>query len=376
MAKSDYYDILGVGRTASTQEIKAAYRKLALKYHPDHNPNDKKAEDRFKEVSEAYDALSDPEKRKRYDQFGHAGVDMGTGDTGAHSNMHMDINDIFDMFGDIFGAGGQQKRKKQATGPEARRGHDLYKEVTIALKQAFMGTSESVTIYRYIACEGCQGRGIQKGTSFGTCSKCKGTGHLSIRQGMFTYSQTCQECGGEGFSIPNPCLTCKGQSRIQTHDSFTYNIPAGIYDGSELKIAKKGDAGMYGGQTGDLIIRITVKPDKNFKRVDNDLVVTLSLSYPQLVFGSQVEVTSLDDSRETIKIPKGCAVGDKIRIAGKGFVNVRNNSRGDFVVIAHCVIPKKLSADAKETLKAFAQQLDEQDGTSEGITGFFKKFLG
>lgn len=377
MAQRDYYDILGVSKGASADEIKAAYRKLALKYHPDRNPDNKDAEEKFKEAAGAYEVLSDSEKRKAYDQFGHTGPQMG-GAGGPHG-MHMNMEDIFDIFGDMFGGGGGTSgRRKKASGPTKHRGHHLAKDVTISLKESFTGTSQQISVYRYVPCETCSGKGTLKEGGFTACSHCDGAGQMTYQHGIFTYAQPCSYCHGEGFTLTEPCKTCKGQSRVQTYDSFSFNIPAGIYDGAELRIAKKGDAGTYGGAPGDLIIRIVVTPDKQFKRVDDDLVTTLILTYPQLVFGCQVEITSLNDSKETIKIPRGCRVGEKIIVPGKGFPHIKSRGAGNLVIITQCSVPKQLSGEAHDLLKKYAEvtgNTSESDRNG-GIVGFFKKFLG
>jgi len=379
MAQKDYYDILGVSKSSSADEIKAAYRKLALKYHPDRNPDNKGAEEKFKEATQAYEVLSDAQKRQQYDQVGHAGYENMGGHGGGHGNMDMD--DIFeqfgDIFGDIFGGGQQQRRKSKKAGPEPKRGHDLYKEVVITLKDAFLGHKEEISFYRFFACDACEGKGMEKGTSVQTCAACNGQGQKQFRQGFFMYSQTCNSCGGQGYTIASPCSSCKGQSRKQLYDKFSVNIPRGIYDGAELRIAGKGDAGVYGGPAGDLFIKILVQEDKKFKRVEDDLVAKVMLTYPQLVLGSQVEIESIDGTKETIKIPKGCPVGEKIVLAGKGFHKIRGNVRGNLVVITQCHIPKNLSADAKEKLMQYSEIIGTNtSGNESSIVGFFKKFLG
>lgn len=381
MAKRDYYEVLGVSKSANEQEIKAAYRKLALKYHPDRNPDNKAAEEKFKEASEAYEVLSDAEKKQRYDQMGHAAFEGGMGGHGPHGGMNMD--DIFEHFGDIFGdifggAGqGQGRRRKKSTGPEPKRGHDLYKEVVIDLKDAFMGTKEEISYNHFVSCAQCSGKGMQPGTSVKECGTCHGAGQVQFRQGFFMYSQACSTCGGQGYMISNPCTTCKGQSRVQQYEKFSVNIPKGIYDGAELRITGKGDAGVYGGPAGDLFIKVLVQEDKKFQRDGDDLVCTVMLTYPQLVLGSQVEIESIDGSKETIKIPKGCPVGEKITVKEKGFQKLRGNSRGSLVIITQCHIPKSLSADAKQKLMDYSESIGTETSAHDStIVGFFKKFLG
>lgn len=372
--KRDHYEVLGVAKTASQDEIKAAYRKLALKYHPDRNPDNKEAEEKFKEAAAAYEVLSDAKKRAQYDQFGHGMENMGG--MGGHG---MNMDDIFENFGDIFGnmfGGGGSARRSNRAGLEPKNGHDLAQDIVISLRESFEGLKKEISYYHFVTCESCSGKGAKAGTTPKQCTSCKGSGQMQFRQGFFMYSQPCTTCGGEGYIITDPCSGCKGKSRIQRYDKFSVNIPAGVYDGAELRIAGKGDAGVYGGKPGDLFIRIQVLEDKKFQRIDDDLVSTLVLTYPQLVLGGQVEIESIDGSMHTIKIPKGCPVGERVVIPGKGFESLRRkNVRGNLVIITQCYIPKKLSADAKKLLTEYADTV-EKSGETGGITGFFKKFLG
>ncbi len=376
MEKKDYYNILSVPKTASADEIKASYRKLALKYHPDRNPDNKEAEEMFKEAAQAYEVLSDSEKRKNYDQFGHAGAEgMGMGGNAQGMNMD-DIFETFgDIFGDIFGMGGQRARRGNR--PVPKQGHDLYKEIQISLKEAFLGTKHEVNYYHFVACDTCNGKGTQPGTSVQSCSLCGGSGQMQYKQGFFMYAQTCRNCGGEGYNIPSPCRACSGQSRIQKYDKFTVNIPKGIFDRAELRIAHKGDAGIYGGPAGNLLLHIRIMPDKKFQRIEDDLICHVMLTYPQLVLGCHVEIESIDGTKETIKIPKGCPVGERIIMPGKGFHKLKGKARGNLVVITKCHIPKKLSADAKKALNEYSKQIGTNTDANEGsIASFFKKFLG
>jgi len=378
MAKKDYYEILGVSKTASADEIKKAYRKLALKYHPDRNPDNKKAEDKFKEAAQAYEVLSDAQKRKSYDQMGHSAFEQGGYGHAGQGGMNMD--DIFssfgDMFGDFFGGGGGQGRRR-ATGLQPQRGHDLYKDVALSLKEAYLGAKKEVSYYHFVTCQDCSGKGVEPGTTVDTCKECQGAGQIHYRQGIFTFAQPCKVCGGEGHIISSPCKKCNGQSRVKKFDKFTVTVPKGIYNSAELRAAGKGDAGIYGGPSGDLLMRISVLHDNNFKRIGDDLVCTVLLTYPQLVFGSQVEVERIDGVKETIKVPKGCPVGEKIILPGKGFARIRGVGNGNMVVVTQCHIPKKLSAQAKKELSAYAKTIGNETKDEEGtIRGFFKKFLG
>lgn len=371
--KKNYYDILGVSKTASQEEIKAAYRKLALKYHPDRNPDNKEAEEKFKEAAQAYEVLSNTEKRQQYDQFGEAGPQMGG------YGQNMDMNDIFrnfeDIFGDIFGGPGGAKKRSRKAGPTPKRGHDLAKEISITLEEAFSGTTTKIDSYHFVVCETCHGKGTSHNSEVKQCPQCQGAGQVNYRQGIFMYSQACPECHGEGYIIPNPCPTCKGQSRVQKHDDFSINIPAGIYNGAELRIAGKGDAGVYGGPSGDFFIRITIMPNKKFTRIEDNLECSTTVTYPQLVFGSQIEIENIDGKKELLKIPKGCPVGEKLVIPGKGFPKLRGRGRGDLIVITKCDIPKKLSAKAEKILTEYSEEIGTTVTSNDSsVKNIFKKF--
>ena len=378
MNKSDYYKILGVEKSASTDDIKSAYRKLAMKYHPDRNPDNKAAEDKFKEATEAYEVLGDTEKRAQYDQFGHAGMNGGMGGGsgyGHHGSMNME--DIFENFGDIFGSmfgGGAKKSRKK--GPQPQAGLSLTKEIEITLKDAFLGTKKEISYHHYFCCDACNGTGARAGTSAQTCSGCNGSGEMHFKQGFFMYAQACGSCSGKGFIIPTPCSGCNGQSRVQRYDKFTVNIPKGIFDNAELRVSEKADAGLFGGPAGDLFLRIHVKEDKIFKRDGDDLICTVMLTYPQLTLGCQVDIENIDGTKHSIKIPKGCPVGEKIVITGQGFQKLRGKTHGNLVIITQCFIPSKISADAKKKLQEYSDIVGNQASEDGFITSFFKKFLG
>ncbi len=372
MAKKDYYEILGVSRSATADEIKASYRKLALKYHPDRNPDNKEAEEKFKEATEAYEVLSDAQKRAQYDQFGTAATGF-TGESAA--NMEDIFEGLSGLFGDFFG-GGPQRRKKR-TGPTPKRGHDLSKDVTITLEEAYKGTKKDITYYHFITCEACKGKGMPAGASATICPNCQGTGQTTIRDGFFAYSQTCAMCGGEGFTIPNPCSTCKGQSRIQQYETLSVAIPKGIYDEADLRLAGKGDAGVFGGPPGDLYLRVHIAPHPYFKRVADDIECTMTLTYPQLVLGAQMEIKNIDGASEAFKVPAGTAVNDKIVLQGKGFPKLRGKGHGNLIISVTCDIPKKLTAEAEQKLREYAELIGTKTASSKNsIAGFFKKFLG
>ncbi|NBV40639.1 J domain-containing protein, partial [bacterium] len=320
MSKQDFYTILGVERSASTADIKKAYRKLAMQYHPDKNPGDKSAEEKFKEITQAYEVLSDEKKRAQYDQYGHSQyTNMGQG------GGHPDMDDIFHNFGDIFetmfgGAAQGGPRRKNASGPTPQRGHDILQQVTISLKESY-----------------------------------KGAGQVRYQKGFFAFAQECPGCHGQGFTVKNPCSSCKGQTRKQEYETITVTIPAGVHDGAELHVSGKGDAGLYNGPAGSLIIRVQVIADKKFSRSGNDLISSLRLTYPQLVFGAQVEIENIDGTKETIKVPKGCQIGEKITIQDKGFAKIRSTGKGNLIIIVDCDIPTKLSSEQKDALKNYAE---------------------
>jgi len=373
MNKRDYYEILGVAKDASADEIKKNYRKLALKYHPDRNPDNKDAENKFKEATEAYEVLSDNEKRARYDKFGHKGMQGGS-DFHQYSNM----DDIFENFGDIFESlFGAQGGKRKKSGPTPQRGHDLAQKIDISLKEAYLGAKKELKVYHFVNCETCKGTGSKDNAKPTPCATCGGTGAVYYRQGFFTYSQACTACSGQGFKITSPCSTCRGQTRVQKHEKLMVSIPAGIFDSAELRLAGKGDAGVFNGEAGDLYVNVHVEQDSKFYRREDELVTHLNLTYPQLVLGCQVEFENIDGTKETIKVPKGCPVGKEIRIIDKGFPRLRTRGRGDLVVITQCDIPTKLNEETKKALLDYSEKLgNESQNSSGGISGFFKKFLG
>ena len=374
--KKDYYKILGVTKSATAAEIKKAYHQLAMKYHPDRNPDNKEAETKFKEAAAAYEVLSDTEKRQKYDQFGHdAYENMQQGGGGHHGGMDFDLNDIFNsMFG---GGQGRSSRGHRPSGPTPQRGNDLTKNLTITLKEAYLGVKKDISYSHYFVCNGCKGQGAKNKTDISTCAKCHGYGQVQVQQGFFAFAQPCKDCQGQGFKIKTPCSDCQGQSRRKEQEMVTVSIPKGIFNNADVRVSGKGDAGVYGGPAGDLYLHIIIEKDKRFHREDDNLVCSLMLTYPQLVFGCQINIELIDGTQESIKIPKGCAVGEKIIVAGKGFAKLKGVGAGNLVVITQCNIPKKLSEEAKEQLKNYSESIGTENKNEDGfISSFFKKFLG
>jgi len=378
MQKKDFYEILGVEKNATPEDIKAAYRKLALKYHPDRNPNNKDAEEKFKAAAEAYEVLSDPQKRSQYDQFGHSDFSQFQNSGGYGQGTRME--DIFENFGDIFGSmfGGHSNhsKTKRTKGPEPIKGNNLAKEIDISLLDAYLGIKYEISYYHFFSCDSCKGAGTQEGTKYHTCDECKGNGKVQYQQGFFVYQQSCSHCSGNGFTIPTPCTSCKGQSRIQQFDKFSVSIPQGIFDGAELRINQKGDAGLFSGQAGDLFLTIRIKPDPNFVREGDDLISTITLTYPQLVLGCHIDIEGIDKKIHTIKVPKGCPVGERILVVGQGFKKLKSSIYGNLIVITQCHIPKKINTQEKELLTQYSELIGNNPQASSGIGGFFKRFLG
>lgn len=372
MAKRDYYEVLGVSRDASPEEIKKAYRKLARKYHPDANPDNKKeAEEKFKEVAEAYAVLSDPEKRAKYDRFGHAGTDgQGFGDFGfggfGDFGDFGSINDIFDIF---FGGGSSRR----STGPQ--KGADLRLNMELSFKEAAFGVERSIKVPRMEACETCGGNGAAPGTSPKTCGVCHGTGQMrqSVNTpfGRIMQSRTCTNCHGEGTVIDRPCPTCHGSGRVKRSRTINVKIPAGVDNGTRIRLSGEGELGTHGGPPGDLYVYISVRPHKIFKREGNDVYCEIPISFAQAALGDEITVPTLDGN-ETVKIPEGTQSGDVFRIKGKGIPYLNGAGRGDQHVRVKVVTPTKLTEKQKELLREFAR-LSGEKIPKGADKGFFKK---
>jgi molecular chaperone DnaJ len=365
--KSDYYELLEIKRDAGEDEIKKAYRKAALRYHPDRNPDDKAAEEKFKELSEAYSVLSDPEKRAQYDRFGHAAFEQGGGGAGFGGfNFSGNFEDIFgDVFGDIFGGGGGRGGRRRA-----RRGDDLSYNLEISFEEAAFGTEKTLTIPRMAVCETCQGKGAKPGTTPKTCTTCRGNGQVRFQQGFFTIARTCSQCGGQGTVITDPCATCRGTGATRKTSTLQVKIPAGVDTGARLKLRNEGEASLAGGQPGDLYVLLRVREHPLFSRQDNDVVCELPVSFPQAALGVEIEVPTLEGKLK-MKVPAGTQAGSVFRLRGKGVVDLHSGGRGDQLVRVVVETPRKLTAKQRELLEEFAR-LDGED-VNPMSKGFFEK---
>ena len=381
--KRDYYEVLGIGKNATDAEIKSAYRKLAKKYHPDLNPGDKEAEEKFKEINEANDVLSDPQKRQRYDQFGFAGVDpnyaaANGGGAGGFGGGFGGV-DLGDIFGDIFGGGfgggfsgfGGGSSTRTANAP--RKGHDIQASVILTFEEAAHGCSKKITINRQDTCPDCGGTGAAKGTSPETCPDCGGRGYVVTQQrtpfGVMQSQQPCSHCGGRGTIIRNPCKTCRGTGKTAARKSLEINIPAGIDDDQNIALRGQGDAGSNGGPAGDVIVHVTVKADPMFERDGYDVTIHVPITFSQAVLGDDVEVPTVD-GRIVQHIPEGTQSGTKFRLRGQGIQYLNGRGRGDQYVIVDVEIPKKVTRAQREALKAFEDSMKEDN--YEKRKGFFK----
>ena len=379
--KRDYYEVLGIGKNATDAEIKSAYRKLAKKYHPDLNPGDKTAEEKFKEVNEANDVLSDPEKRKRYDQFGFAGVDpnYGAGQGGYGGGFGGGFGgaggvDLGDIFGDLFGGGFGGFGGSSRANPNApRKGHDIQASVILTFEEAAHGCTKKVTLNRQQTCPDCNGSGCEPGSSPETCTQCNGRGYVVTQQrtpfGVMQSQQPCPHCGGRGTIIKNPCKTCRGTGKTSARKTLEVKIPAGIDDDQNSALRGQGDAGTNGGPAGDVIVHVTVKTDNVFERDGYDVYVRVPITYSQAVLGAEIEVPTVD-GKVAQKIPEGTQSGTKFRLRGQGIQYLNGRGRGDQYVIVDVEIPKKLNRTQREALNAFEDSL--KDDNYEKRKGFFK----
>ncbi len=369
VSKADYYEVLGVTRDCGEQELKSAYRKQALKFHPDRNPGDKESEERFKEASEAYQVLSDADKRAVYDRYGHAGLSGGgaSGFGGSPFGGTVDLGDIFgDLFGEMFNMGGQR------TGTRQQRGDDLRFDLTIDFESAIFGAETEVKIRRLEVCTACQGRGSASGRGPSVCSQCQGRGQLRYQQGFFSVARTCSACRGAGSIIGDPCQTCRAETRVTKELKLTVKVPPGVEDGTRIRYTGEGDAGRSAGPRGDLYIVIAIRAHDFFEREGHDLHCVVPISFPQAALGTDILLHAID-GEVTLKIPEGTQTGKEIRIRGKGVPHLNEHGRGDLVVQVVVQVPRKLSKQQREQVKQMAESLAvENKPTSRTLLGKMK----
>jgi len=347
VTKADYYELLGVTRTATDQELKAAYRKLAMQHHPDRNPGDHAAEERFKECSEAYQVLSDPQKRAAYDRYGHAGV----GGFDGNPFGGQDIGDIFgDIFGEMFNIGGARRASR------TQKGRDLRHDLTIEFEEAVFGRETKITVHRAEACRDCRGTGTATGRGPSTCPHCQGRGQVRYQQGFFSIARTCTSCGGTGSVISDPCTVCRGDGRVERQHEMQVTIPAGVEDGTRIRYQGEGEAGRFGGGPGDLYIVLRVRPHKFFERDGNDLHCIIPISFPQAALGAEINIVTLDGPAK-LKIPEGAQSGQEIRLRGRGVPYLNEHGRGDLVAQVVVRTPTKLTKAQRETLRELGETM-------------------
>ncbi len=373
MAKRDYYEVLGVGKSTPQEAIKKAYRKLALKYHPDKNKGDKTSEEKFKEASEAYHVLSNKERRQNYDQFGHAAFD-GAGGRGGFANFDFtnafsDIfgSDIFDDFFDGFGGGRRSGKRRQSE----NRGADLRYDLTISLEDAYSGKKQEIEYSSSEKCDRCNGHGSEPGSSSSECSACDGHGQVRSNQGFFTVQQTCPQCGGSGEEISNPCKNCKGIGKKQTYKKLSVTIPKGVDDGTRIRLSDKGEAGVKGSSNGDLYIFINVNSHDIFKRSEENLFFEFPISIADAALGTVLDVPTIGGGKTKVKIPAGTQTGKQFRLRDKGMPIMRSRDYGDLYIRVITEVPISLNKEQKELLERFRTL--ENNKTTPNIRNFFEK---
>ncbi|MDO6704690.1 MULTISPECIES: molecular chaperone DnaJ [unclassified Photobacterium] len=375
MSKRDFYEVLGVGRDAGERDIKKAYKRLAMKFHPDRNPGDETAAEKFKEVKTAYEILTDPQKKAAYDQYGHAAFEQGGMGGGGGFGGGADFSDIFgDVFGDIFGGGGRRGGHQRA-----QRGADLRYNMELTLEEAVRGCTKEIRVPTLVNCEPCDGSGAKKGSSPTTCGTCHGSGQVQMRQGFFAVQQTCPHCHGRGKIITDPCGKCHGQGRVQETKTLSVKIPAGVDTGDRIRLNGEGEAGEFGAPAGDLYVQVHVQKHAIFERDGNNLYCEVPVSFTMAALGGEVEVPTLD-GRVSLKVPSETQTGRMFRMRGKGVKSVRGGAVGDLICKLVVETPVNLSARQKELLQEFEQTLTGSDAKkhkprSEGFFDGVKKFF-
>jgi len=369
VTKADFYEVLGVSRDASDQELKAAYRKLAMKHHPDRNPGDHAAEEKFKECSEAYQVLSDPDKRAAYDRFGHAAFSGGGPGAGGFAGSPFGAQDLGDIFGDLFGemfnmGGGGRKASR------VQRGNDLRYDLTLEFEEAVFGVEKEIKIRRSEACAECKGTGAAKGKGPVTCTQCGGRGQQRFQQGFFTVARTCSVCGGTGTLIVDPCKVCHGETRVQREHKILVKVPAGVEQDTRIRYQGEGEAGRFGGPAGDLYVVLGVKEHRLFERDGDDLRCVMPISFPQAALGTEIEIATLEGP-EVLRIPEGTQSGREFRLRGKGVPHLNARGKGDLIVTINVQTPTKLNKQQKELLRQLGETMAVEDAPH--AAGVFEK---
>ena len=372
--KRDYYEVLGVPKTASDDELKKAYRKLAKQYHPDMNPGDKEAEAKFKEVNEAYEVLSDKDKRAKYDQFGHAGVDPNFG-AGGFGGFDMGDIDLGDIFGSFFGGGFGGQRQADPNAP--KRGASIRASITISFAEAMSGCEKELNVPRMESCDSCHGTGCAPGTTAEVCPDCRGTGQVRIQRGGggFAFSTTapCSKCRGTGKLIHQPCTGCRGSGEVRRQRKIKVRVPAGIYDGQTISMRGQGNSGANGGPAGDLLVNVAVLPDSRFERDGNDLYTQRQVSFTQAALGAELDIETID-GKVKYNLPAGTQPGTVFRLRGKGAPSVNGRGRGDQYVTVQIQVPTNLTSQQRDVLLAYAQAMGESTpAPATPVKDFFKK---
>ncbi len=357
--KADYYEVLSVTRTASDAELKTAYRKLAMQYHPDRNPGDSVAEEKFKECSEAYGVLSDPQKRAAYDRFGHQGVGAasggGSGFPGGFGGDPQDLGDIFgDIFGEMFNMGGSRKQSRQ------QRGRDLRYDLALEFEESVFGKEQEVKVKRLEVCGECKGAGTASGKAPATCSQCRGAGQVRFQQGFFSVARTCPKCDGTGAQITDPCPACRGESRVQKEHTINVKVPAGVEDGTRIRYQGEGEAGKFDGPSGDLYVLLSVKAHKVFTRDGDDLHCVVPVSYTQAALGDELEIATLDGPA-VLKVPDGTQSGKTFKLKSKGVPHLNASGKGDLIVEIRVQTPTKLSKQQKDLLRQLGETMEKEN---------------